>query len=483
MSNSGNERFSLKKFLKSIAGYSVASWAEAAVAFITIPIITRIYSTDEYGRITMLLLAINIGVTLIRLSTEQSYIRFYYELEKSPRRSFLTQCITICLSMFALLYIALIFFYEPLSQILIGEVNTPVLLIFIPVIALCIALGEYQRIYFKMNNLLGLYIVFMVGSIFSHKISMLIAAAVSADYYHAMLFMAVSYVVVFIAVYAICPACFVLNRPKYIKEEFSTIMQYALPFLPVVLLIYLNNAVSSLVLKSYFDYGTLAIFSATVSIANIMAIFQSGFAIYWGPFVYKNYKTQQGVIKQVHTWLTFCMTLIALGVLLISDVLFYLLGPDYRAGRAIFGLLIVPHILTVIAETTCYGIYLAKKTYLQIISSVFSIVGNITISILLIPQFGLLGAAIANACGAVLSFIVRTYFGQREYSSTTNLWRTFVSISILCVAGIVYYFFSEQLIKRLVVLASLVVLVVILYSIELRGLVQKIRSMKSKPLR
>ncbi len=475
--------FSLRSFLKSLLGYSMASWMQAVVAFISIPIVTRIFSPDQYGKINMLMLAVTIGTLFLRLSTEQSYIRFFLEREETARKRFLTLCITINLTMFVLLFGVLLVFYKPLSIQLIGEVNARVLLIYLPIITLCTALGEYQRVYFKMKNLLKLYFVFTVLAIFANKLSMLCAAFTTPDYSHAMAYMAVSFFVGFLLIWAICPACFSLKRPALDKAELITIFRYALPFLPAALLIYLNNAVSSFVLKASFDYGTLAIYSATVSITNIMAIFQSGFAIYWGPFVYQNYKTQQGVIQKIHSWLSFVMAFIVLGMILIANLLFYILGPEYRAGSAIFGLLLLPHILTTIAETTCYGIYLAKKTYLQIYCTVLSVTGNILVSFLLIPRLGLLGAALANALGAILSFAARTYFGQREYKSTQNFWRTVLALSLVFVGGLVSYGLTDHILLKDLSVSILLICLCALYREDLVALLRQGKQfLKSKKI-
>lgn len=37
-------------FLRSMMKFSVASWLQAAIAFISVPIVTRAFSPDEFGK-------------------------------------------------------------------------------------------------------------------------------------------------------------------------------------------------------------------------------------------------------------------------------------------------------------------------------------------------------------------------------------------------------------------------------------------------
>jgi len=468
------QQFELRGFLKSLTGYSMASWAQAIISFLCIPLITRIFPTEEYGRISMLMLTINCLTIIVRLSTEQSYIRFYSERSADGIKSLLTQCTFINVMSYIIVFAAFCLFYRPLSILIFGNFNIWVMLLFIPIIVLFNTFSEYQRIHFKMEGKVWWYFVFALFGIVANKLSLVGAVFTKPTYVQAALFMSIAYSIQFIVIKILQPKSFSLGTFKLDKSELKRIGKYSLPFLPTTVIIYANSALVSFLLKSYLDYSSLAIYSATLSIANTVAIFQSGFAIYWGPFVYNNYKTQQEVIKKVHSWVSFIMTGAGLVIILCSDFLFYILGSDYRSGKAIFALLLIPQILTVFSETTCYGIYLSQKSYLQMFATVFSFVSNALIGIIFIPSFGLLGAAMANVIGQIIAFALRTYFGQKEYESTEHFWRTIVSILILCAGGATNYFFINNLMLKNLSIVSLILLLCVIYITELRSLVSAV---------
>ena len=78
---------------------------------------------------------------------------------------------------------------------------------------------------------------------------------------------------------------------------------------------------------------------------------------------------------------------------------------------------------------------------------------------ILIPEYGLLGAAIANAVGGLIFFILRTYFGLKEYNSVEKIKRTFLSVFVLVLASIIYYFITDVIIRNsiIVLLFSIII--------------------------
>ena len=78
----------------------------------------------------------------------------------------------------------------------------------------------------------------------------------------------------------------------------------------------------------------------------------------------------------------------------------------------------------------------AKKLIFQLPVSIVSIIINISLNILLIPQYGAIGAVIATAVTALVADILLLYFGQRAYFLPINykkLVSMFLSIMLLTI--------------------------------------------------
>jgi len=443
--------------------FSAASWIQAAIAFISVPVITRAFSPEEYGKINMFTLAVSIIFILVGLSMDQSYFRFFKENDsEESRKKMLTQLIGVCTITYIIFLILNIFFGKSLSVYLFGEVNKIVIYLALPVMVLMTVVSLYQHIYFRMSeNALG-YTVLSVLTVFATKVFLVFAALFSPTYTLGILLTVLGLSLVVIGCKFFSKKSFDINIPILTKKEIVPYLKYSLPLLPVAILVFFNTAVIRFLLKDYLSYTALGIFTASVSVAGLLSLIQTGFTTYWTPFMYANYKTEIVLIRRIHSGISFLMISFALFIILFSDLIFLILGEEYRGGKSIFALLLVSPVLYTISETTCYGIYINKKTHLQLYCTVFSFLATSILGFLLIPSFGILGAALTNAIGSTVFFLSRTFYGLKEFNSAEKLYRTFCGISILFLASLINYWISD-IITRDILITVLLLIILLMY--------------------
>ena len=264
-----DETFSIKKFLKNIAGFSLASWVQAGINLISIPLVTRAFPTEEYGKITLFITVYTIITLCVRLSLEQGYTRFYYEYDERGRKDLLSQCFSINIVMFAITYILLFVFNRTIAISIFGEEAVLVICLFLPIIVVCNTIIEYQRVNFKMSENIRAYFILSVLSVIAGKFSILIAAFTKPSYFNAIFYMACAFFIQFLIVWIINPEGFKLGKLHIEKHTAATLIKYSLPFLISSLLVYLNNFISSMVLKNTLSYTAVAIFGGNI-ITNIL---------------------------------------------------------------------------------------------------------------------------------------------------------------------------------------------------------------------
>ena len=104
--------------------------------------------------------------------------------------------------------------------------------------------------------------------------------------------------------------------------------------------------------------------------------------------------------------LTYFYTPIALGIAALSPiVLYYIAGPAYVSGQyALIVVMLVPT-LFISQNLLIQAISSVRKTSFFLYSSLGSLVANVIFSFLLIPYFGLIGAAFGFSSVYVVSFI------------------------------------------------------------------------------
>jgi O-antigen/teichoic acid export membrane protein len=445
-------------FLKSILKFSIASWARAGLAFISVPIITRAFTPHEYGRINIFNLSVTLISLLFGLSLDQSYIRYFKNVDSNnSRKKMLSQLVTITLISYLLFLVADFILGEQLSMYLFNEYNRIVIYLVLPVAVLMTILVSYQSIYFRMSEKALGFGILSIATVLATDTCMVMAAFVRPNYTTATILIMFGLLSVVIGCRIVSPESFKIILRPINFEQIKPYVKYSFPLVPVSLIGYLNIAAVRFILKDYFSYDAVGIFSVSVSLAGILSIVQNGFRMYWTPFMYSKYKSELALIKRIHSVVSFLMVAFSLLIILSSDIIYLILGAKFRVGRGIFGFLLITPVAYTIAETTCYGIYINYKTHLQFYSTAFSFLVSLVLGLILIPRYGILGAAISNAIGGIVFFLSVTYFGTREYNTTEKIYRTYGTLSILLLAGIINYSIENPLVRDFIIIGFLLV--------------------------
>lgn len=450
------------KFVKSILKFSVGSWISALIALVSVPIVTRFFSPEEFGKINMFVMAFGIIAAFVGLSMDQSYVRFFKETDNDrDRKKILTQCIAVVLCIFLLFIIVNIFFGEKISYYLFDEINSVLIYVALPIAVICSIISNYQSTYFRMSeNALG-YTVISVLIVLANKVSMIGATFYVSNYTVGVVFMVIAMLLLVLAYFVFSPKSFSINFPILRKQEIKPLLSYALPLFPVTIIVLLNNFLIRFMLKDYVSYDALGVFVAAFTIANILSLIQTGFQVYWPPFFFVNYNKEQVLIKKIHSTISFVMIAFALLIILFSDILFLILGDEYREGRAIFAFLLIYPVTYTIYVTTIGGIQLSKKTKYQLYSVLASVICSLILGYILIPKIGIVGAAVANALSGVVFLLIGTYYGQKFYKSTEKFYRTLIALAILFIAAVVSYYINDTLVRNCVILGLLFILIIL----------------------
>ena len=101
----------MREFLKSFFSFGVATSIEKILAFILLPIYTRLFTTTEYGMID--LCQVLMGIVFALLQLETSLQRYYYKWEGDDKKIFLFSILitVISLSFFFSIIICLLSYY------------------------------------------------------------------------------------------------------------------------------------------------------------------------------------------------------------------------------------------------------------------------------------------------------------------------------------------------------------------------------------
>lgn len=457
-----------KSFIKKFVGFSLVPWITFAMAFISAPISTRLFSPEVLGKINIFNTYSNLFGLFILVGLDQAFARFYYERPNNRSQGYL---FTFC---FAFTY-ALIFLFGVLSapfslflsDFLFDESDI-LLYILMFVSVFCSASLRYLNLTYRMEQDIKMYTIQGVLMAFVSKVMHILVGFWDPSYRPALIVGCTSHLLLTIIFLYVQRQRF--ERLKEYDSVFTKEMfAFAIPLIPVSVLTWVNTSIPQLIMQKTMDYYSIGIFTSAMALANLILVIQSGFNSFWVPYTYENYKTQTGQFFKVHRYLMCVLTIFALMMIGFQDVIFLLLGEKYRAAKGFFPFLILGPICYVAGEVAGVGIDISKKTYYKLYVFIASIVANFVLCLILRIPLGVPGIAIATSIAAITAMIVKTYFGEKHYKVVTNYkYMVYCMVSILASATVTLK--VPDMILRHILVGVIFVISIVLYGKEIKEL-------------
>mgnify|MGYP000341138734 CR=1 FL=1 len=447
-------------FVKRILGFSMASWINCLISLVSTPIVTALFSPEEFGKINLFISYANILIPFVYLGFDQAYVRFYNDPSgKNNKVSLFKLCLGISSIAGAVVVLFVLICWKFYSINIIGYTSFN--------IAVCLAayliatfVMRFVNLKARMDNYIILFLIQSVLSTVIIKLAFVLVAlyAPSANYaiaFRTVLLMLLSIVFLFIALKGSG-----LRKVDYSKEVMIGLTKFALPLFPTVFLVMLNTSLSLIILRKMISYSEVGIYSSALSIAYIITVVQAGLNTFWTPFVYEYYK-EKSKIQKMHHIISFLMFGMALVIMAFRDIIYsVLVNENYWQGKLILGILLISPICETISETLGLGIELSKKTYLKLPVYIINIIVNISACLVLIPKFGIFGAAVANALASLSMLLVKTIIGERFYQCSNNYLKLIGGMLIVIANALFIYFIDSLFLRSLSTLLSILVLII-----------------------
>lgn len=458
-------------FLRKLIGFSMASWFGAGISFLATPILTRLYLPEELGTVNMFVTYMTFFQTVCVMALDQAFMRFYNEnLEGLKKTNILTYCLYFNFGMAVLSSAVILIGHSHFSMQISGNSDF--------FVSVCLIVVVFSSSFLRMSSVSSRmeknvvqYTLQVVLISVVEKVLFIVAVFVyGANYRSAIFTMTIGYLVLAIAF-------FLLKRKKALAPvtcvpigTTKIVLGFAIPYLPVLILSWLNSSIPLLVLNYYVDKASIGIYTNAVTISNILSIIQTGFTTYWGPFVYEHYKEEESQIKiqKIQRCAVLVLTMFALSIVLFQDIVYLLIGEKYRASKLFFPFLILGPFCNCIGDMMGIGIMLSKKSYLNIFTFLGSVGTNLALAYYLIPKVGVAGAGVAAGAASLVMLFLRSALGMRYYNPNKSVIFLVISVASIVVACGINILCSEQIGVRSGLLVALILLNFIYFHKELR---------------
>ena len=273
------------------------------------------------------------------------------------------------------------------------------------------------------------------------------------------------------------------KKDKLVQSPFipmdvaKKLLLFALPIMPTTVFVQLNSSIAKLILGAYDFRNEVGVLALATSVANVFTIIPKVFTTYWGPFIYKYYKTEQQLIKNIHNAMMMISLLLTVGILIFQDLLYLVVGNSYQSSQPYFMLVMLAPIAVLIAETTNYGVTISKKPVINLGISMIVCLVNVIVCYSLIPLHGEMGAVWGIVFAAITNGTLRTLAGNHFYQVISKPIKTIATSLLmigLCVANL---FIWNTLTYRLIVGCCSILICIAIYKEALKRILQAIPKM------
>lgn len=399
-----------QRLLSSSALYGLANVAVVAVGgFLLLPLYTRTLSQGEFGHYVAVRANIEILTYVLQLGMPSAVARLYFDRRQTgEEHAYLSSVFWMFVAVLALLVITFALFGAPLWRQLSPDLPTQPALPYSLAIAAAGFLGSISVIWLRSEGKVLAVVGMQLGS----------AAMMAAVASGALLGMHMGLEGILLALLAsaLVPA---LALPILFGRRFrwgvrrsdvTLTLHYAIPVLIGYLAYFVLNRFSTVLLQHHASVEDIAVFGLAQQLSMIVLITCTAFGTALQPMVFNaEAEHVNDYLVKAGRMLMMLMALVSVGVMIFAHELVAIIAPQHYAGGVPALILLVVGYFTnafTLMSDTALLYHRRPKTSVSI--SIASAIVAAGLSFWLIPDFKIMGAALAVSFG----FVVRMLLSQ-----------------------------------------------------------------------
>jgi O-antigen/teichoic acid export membrane protein len=426
----------IKKYFKEIVKhsfiYGIGEVVPSILAIFLIPLYTRFLTTDDYGVLSVMTTYVYLLSLFFMQGQDVTLLRRYYDLKKVHNAGSLIKTLAIYITCVVLgincvllvvgfhykfsFFAAVPFYPYGLLAIWIAAIS-----VFLELFMLILRLEEkplHYVIYTIMNFLLGtgfiiLFIVYCGMGADGSLSGRLVAGVI-------LVFFIVRYV------------------KKYMRGKFDvgllkSSLAFGLPSVPGKLGMRCLNVVDIFLLERLSNLSQLGLYSLAYKYASVLYIVVYAVRNVWAPAFYKS--ESEGTGKVVFPQLIRYYFIVLLGVAVLFSVFSQEVIAVFTTAQYHESYKVVPYLLFSFVFMGMYQVFgqnivVKDKVYLLPICSWSALVVAVICHMLLIPRFGMMGAAYSSLIAFACLFIFGVFYAQKLYPMRINWLKIFYALIV-----------------------------------------------------
>jgi O-antigen/teichoic acid export membrane protein len=407
----------LKRLGKHSAIYGLGGLVSRILAVLLLPLYTRYLTPSDYGKVeTLIALTTVIGIAL-RMGIHSAFFRFYFDSkEPSDRRRVVRTSFWFTMAMATAGLAGGLLLAAPLADVLFGSTDDDEL-----VMAAFVGLWagmNYEQLtsLFRVEERSVAFVSASLANIFlTIGATLLLVVALEKG----PIGVIVGNFTGTLLVYAVL----VGYRREQLGLEFDRgllreMNRFGIPLVPTALFLWVTNFSDRLFLVQLADTTEVGLYSVGVRIASAMVLLLTAFRLAWPAFAYsiEDEREAKRTYAFVLTYLVALTTWVATGLALLSPwIVGWIAAPDFAESSRVVGPLAFSTVAFAGYIVVAIGVGRAKRTQFNWVVTGAAALVNIALNLLLIPPYGMMGAAIATIAAYTTMFAGMVWWSQQIY--------------------------------------------------------------------
>lgn len=409
---------SISRLFKHSAIYGIGDVLNRAGALLLLPLYTRQLSPEEYGTLELFYSSSNILRMFLAAGLAHATLRFYFEFDpKDERQAVVSTSIISSIVVSGVILLGMVPFTDWLSTLIFdAEVYRNCFYVTYATIFISIS-QEIAFAYIRARE----YSVFFIIVSFGELVLKIILTAyfvlhMQMGIFGVLLGNLVSMTVAWFAVLGVTvKECGLSFRLERLREMFV----YSFPLVIVSLWGMLIANADRFILQRYSSLTAVGLYALAMRFGSVINFaFTMPFTKGYGPYRFSIMKRDDApqFYSRIMTYFVTGILFVGLGIILFSgDVVRVMASPKYQEAAFVIPLLVISHIFSGLYYLVQTGIYMQKKTgYLTFVYCIAAIL-NITANLVLIPEYGLMGAGVVLVGTRVLIVIMTHRRSQKLF--------------------------------------------------------------------
>jgi len=428
---------------KAFSFFSLSQAISAVTSFAILALYTKYLPPAEFGKIALIWIFVVIASTAIDGGLNTAFSIRFYKVSKEENTKNIYSIFIYNLLVWGLVYFIFLLFPSLFQKIIRIQIATSNLNIVFLLILFMIFGNFYTNILIvdkKPKNYFLVKLLFNGVLIISSLVYLTVLKSGYSSYLKA-------YLVSYIIVSLIGLRFFIFNYKPYTKNIISlvnlkSLLKIGLPLVPNSLLLMLLTWADRYILSLYTGLAIVGIYTIGYRFAEVINNFViNPFGQALSPVLFKQFaksrdeykKTISGVLK--YYWLVMSGIMIAYFVIL-REVFQLFIGTEYIEGYNIIAIVLLGIILWGATNFLGATVIMKEKTEKMFLFTFISVFLNIGLNFILIPKYGMYGAAVATLLSYILQFVMIFIYTQKLVFITYDYRFIFKSVALsLCFFG------------------------------------------------